>query len=108
MDILQDLLHWTTGWTDWNLILDPTGGPNHLGNRCDANLIADPDDSGAPPASLPGARRSVPYYEVVLSGWANTRSQLRAGRHGGSALVCTRCAGMIVCLSAALLALTPL
>ena len=45
MDILQDLLHWTTGWTDWNLILDPTGGPNHLGNRCDANLIADPTRS---------------------------------------------------------------
>ena len=42
MDILEDLLHWTTGWTDWNLILDTTGGPNHLGNRCDANLIADP------------------------------------------------------------------
>ena len=42
MDILQDLLHWCTGWVDWNLILDITGGPNHLGNRCDANLIADP------------------------------------------------------------------
>ena len=45
MDILQDLLHWCTGWVDWNLILDPTGGPNHLGNRCDANLIADPTKS---------------------------------------------------------------
>ena len=33
MDILQDLLHWCTGWVDWNLILDVTGGPNHLGNR---------------------------------------------------------------------------
>ena len=42
MDILQDLLHWCTGWVDWNLILDITGGPNHLGNRCDAHLIADP------------------------------------------------------------------
>ena len=44
MDILQDLLHWCTGWVDWNLIVDITGGPNHLGNRCDANLIADPDN----------------------------------------------------------------
>ena len=43
MDIMQDLLHWCTGWVDWNLILDTTGGPNHLGNRCDANIIADPD-----------------------------------------------------------------
>jgi len=42
MDILQDLLHWSIGWVDWNLILDVTGGPNHLGNRCDANIIADP------------------------------------------------------------------
>ena len=40
---LQDLLHWCTGWVDWNLLVDITGGPNHLGNRCDANLIADPD-----------------------------------------------------------------
>ena len=23
-------------------MVDVTGGPNHLGNRCDANLIADP------------------------------------------------------------------
>ena len=44
MDILQDLLHWSVGWIDWNLILDTTGGPNHLGNRCDANLIADPHE----------------------------------------------------------------
>ena len=41
--VCQDLLHWCTGWVDWNLILDTTGGPNHLGNRCDANIIADPD-----------------------------------------------------------------
>ena len=37
MDILEDLLHHTVGWTDWNLILDTTGGPNHLGNKYDAN-----------------------------------------------------------------------
>ena len=26
--ILQDLNHWVTGWTDWNLALDLLGGPN--------------------------------------------------------------------------------
>ena len=31
-----------TGWVDWNLVVDITGGPNHLGNRCDANIVADP------------------------------------------------------------------
>ena len=45
MDILQDLLHWCTGWVDWNLLVDVTGGPNHLGNRCDANIIADPSNT---------------------------------------------------------------
>ena len=30
------------GWLDWNLILDTSGGPNHLKNLCDANIIADP------------------------------------------------------------------
>ena len=32
------------GWTDWNLVLDVTGGPNHLKNLCDANIIVDEDD----------------------------------------------------------------
>merc|ERR1711935_51285 len=32
----------STGWTDWNLILDTEGGPNHVNNKCDANIIADP------------------------------------------------------------------
>jgi glucosylceramidase len=41
-DILGDLNAWAVGWTDWNLIVDHQGGPNHLGNFCDANIIADP------------------------------------------------------------------
>jgi glucosylceramidase len=39
--IIQDLNHWTEGWTDWNLILDETGGPNHVGNLCSAPILAD-------------------------------------------------------------------
>lgn len=42
-DILKDLNAWAGGWTDWNLIVDHQGGPNHLGNFCDANIIADPE-----------------------------------------------------------------
>jgi hypothetical protein len=34
---------WAVGWIDWNLILDTHGGPNHLKNLCDANIIADPE-----------------------------------------------------------------
>lgn len=43
IDILEDIKWWSVGWVDWNLVLDTTGGPNHLGNLCDANIIADPD-----------------------------------------------------------------
>ena len=31
----------TVGWTDWNVLLDETGGPNHVGNFCFAPIIAD-------------------------------------------------------------------
>lgn len=39
--IIQDLNHWTVGWVDWNLVLDETGGPNHVGNFCSAPVICD-------------------------------------------------------------------
>jgi glucosylceramidase len=39
--IFQDLSHWSTGWLDWNLLLDQHGGPNHKGNYCSAPLMAD-------------------------------------------------------------------
>lgn len=45
LDILEDLRFWSVGWTDWNLILGTDGGPNHLGNLCDANIISDPQES---------------------------------------------------------------
>ena len=41
--MIGDLNNWTTGWVDWNMILDHTGGPNHVGNFCDAPIIADPN-----------------------------------------------------------------
>ena len=28
-------------WTDWNIVLDHTGGPNHVGNLCFAPVHAD-------------------------------------------------------------------
>lgn len=38
-DIIGDLNAGAEGWTDWNIVLDETGGPNHLGNECDAPII---------------------------------------------------------------------
>jgi hypothetical protein len=45
LDMLEDLRNWAVGWTDWNLVLSTSGGPNHLKNLCDANIIADPTNS---------------------------------------------------------------
>ena len=39
--IINDLNRWTAGWIDWNLLLDETGGPNHVGNLCSAPILAD-------------------------------------------------------------------
>jgi len=39
-DIIGDLEAGAAGWTDWNLLLDERGGPNHVGNDCDAAMVA--------------------------------------------------------------------
>ena len=39
--IIGDLLAGSSGWIDWNILLDHTGGPNHLNNTCDAPLVTD-------------------------------------------------------------------
>ena len=39
--MVNDLNRWTVGWIDWNLVLDETGGPNHVGNLCSAPVLAD-------------------------------------------------------------------
>ena len=38
---LNDLNHYSAGWTDWNLILNQQGGPNHVSNYCFSPVIAD-------------------------------------------------------------------
>ncbi len=40
-NIINDLNRWTVGWIDWNLVLDDTGGPNHVGNLCSAPILID-------------------------------------------------------------------
>ena len=42
-NIINDLNHGCTGWIDWNIALDMQGGPNHVGNYCDAPLLVDTD-----------------------------------------------------------------
>lgn len=40
-NIIGDLNHGVCGWIDWNMALDLTGGPNHVGNLCDAPVLVD-------------------------------------------------------------------
>ncbi|POY36145.1 glycosyl hydrolase [Solitalea longa] len=39
--MVNDFNNGTCAWTDWNVLLDETGGPNHVGNLCYAPLHAD-------------------------------------------------------------------
>ena len=39
--MINDFNQGTVGWTDWNILLDETGGPNHVGNLCFAPVHAD-------------------------------------------------------------------
>ncbi|MHC4855781.1 MAG: glycoside hydrolase family 30 protein, partial [Planctomycetota bacterium] len=39
--MINDFNQGTVGWTDWNILLDETGGPNHVGNFCFAPIHAD-------------------------------------------------------------------
>ncbi len=39
--MIHDFNRWTVGWCDWNLVLDETGGPNHVGNFCSAPILCD-------------------------------------------------------------------
>jgi glucosylceramidase len=41
VSVMRDLNNWAVGWTDWNVLLDERGGPNHVGNFCYAPVIAD-------------------------------------------------------------------
>ena len=39
--MIHDFNSGTEGWTDWNILLDEKGGPNHVGNFCFAPIHAD-------------------------------------------------------------------
>jgi glucosylceramidase len=41
--MINDFNNGTVGWTDWNILLDQKGGPNHVGNFCFAPIHADTD-----------------------------------------------------------------
>ncbi len=42
-NIIVSLDHGMAGWIDWNVVLDSSGGPNHVGNFCGAPIMIDTD-----------------------------------------------------------------
>jgi glucosylceramidase len=40
-NMIGDFRNWVCGWIDWNIALDFEGGPNHVGNFCDAPVLVD-------------------------------------------------------------------
>lgn len=44
-NIIGDLNNYVEAWIDWNIVLDETGGPNHVGNLCDAPIIIENNEN---------------------------------------------------------------
>ncbi|MBI2284303.1 MAG: glycoside hydrolase family 30 protein [Bacteroidetes bacterium] len=42
--MIHDFNNGSVGWTDWNILLDEKGGPNHAGNFCFAPVHANTED----------------------------------------------------------------
>ena len=40
-DMIGNMNHGMCGFYDWNIVLDRQGGPNHVGNFCDAPFLYD-------------------------------------------------------------------
>ncbi|KAJ8979724.1 hypothetical protein NQ317_006360 [Molorchus minor] len=40
LDIIENLEYGTSGWLDWNMVLDETGGPTYIDNNVDSPIIS--------------------------------------------------------------------
>jgi glucosylceramidase len=79
--ILADLAAGSQGWVEWNFILDGIGGPNHLGNLCEATILAVPhralDAAAADLPPLPEFEQHSPMGGRI-KGDERTREELNA------------------------------
>lgn len=55
-DMIGNLNHGMNGFYDWNILLNEQGGPNHVGNFCDAPFLFDTGNK------VLHARNTVRYY----------------------------------------------
>ena len=63
LDVMGDLNNFAVGWTDWNLCLDMSGGPNWVDNVCDAPILIDtPHSEEAAEGSVKVFYKQPMYY----------------------------------------------
>lgn len=79
--VLSDLAAGSNGWIEWNMILDAIGGPNHLGNMCDAPILAVPyratdAEEHNIPQRMPWEVKKNPFGPIIGDG--RTKEELHA------------------------------
>lgn len=102
-EVLGDLNHGMNAFYDWNLLLDETGGPNHVGNLCHAPFLYDRTAKELRPQLLqryyyhfshyivPGAKR------IALSKYTHTLEATAFQKPDGSIVVVLFNAGSEPC-----------
>ena len=86
-NMIQDFNNGAVAWTDWNILLDETGGPNHVKNFCFAPVHAKTGENSIHPMNSyyyighfskfirPGAKRvavSSNRAQLLTTGFRNT------------------------------------
>lgn len=80
-DMIGNLNGGTNAWCEWNMILDERGGPNHVGNYCEAPVIVHTDTG------------SIEYKPS----WYYIGHFSRFITPGSVRLCCTRCTDKVEC-----------
>jgi glucosylceramidase len=73
--MINDFRNWVSAWIDWNIVLDTNGGPNHVGNFCDAPVIID-TETGA-------VQYTAAYYYIGQFSRFVMPGAVRVGSSGG-------------------------
>jgi len=67
-ELIRGINNFSTGWCDWNLVLDTKGGPNWANNVCDAPVIANLTDGTV-------TYQPMFYFMVHVSRYIKTGAQ---------------------------------
>lgn len=78
-NIIGDFRNQVCGFIDWNIVLDQRGGPNHVGNFCDAPVIVNTETKQV-------SYGSSFYYIAQFSKFVATGAHRIASRGGPKAL----------------------